>query len=72
MAGRHTSFYYHRAPVLHLCREIGVPVVWDFNDFAERGRYASLVGFKRVRTLWKRLVGGSRRNSASRHGAGVR
>lgn len=41
--------YLGGAAVLHLCKEIGAPVVWDFQDFAKRERYASLIGFKRVR-----------------------
>lgn len=39
------------AEVLDLCKEVGVPVVWDFKDFAERERHRSLIGFERVRTL---------------------
>lgn len=49
--GAHVGVYLGAAAVLHLCKEIGVPVVWDFKDFAERERYASLIGFKRVRPL---------------------
>jgi hypothetical protein len=49
--GAHVGVYLGGAAVLHLCKEIGVPVVWDFKDFAERDRYASLIGFKRVRRL---------------------
>jgi hypothetical protein len=49
--GAHVGVYLGQAAVLHLCKEIGVPVVWEFKDFAERERYASLIGFKRVRPL---------------------
>lgn len=49
--GAHVGLYIGGSAVLHLCKEIGVPVVWDFTDFAARERYASLIGFKRVRTL---------------------
>ena len=49
--GAHVGVYLGGAEVLHLCKEVGVPVVWDFKDFAERERYRSLIGFKRVRTL---------------------
>ena len=48
--GAHVGVYLGGTAVLHLCKEIGVPVVWDFTDFAERERYGSLIGFKRVRT----------------------
>lgn len=34
--------------VLHLCREVGVPVVWSYADFAARPRYARLLGVKRA------------------------
>lgn len=49
--GAHVGVYLGGPEVLHLCKEVGVPVVWDFKDFAERERYRSLIGFKRVRTL---------------------
>ncbi|WP_436770838.1 cell wall hydrolase [Yinghuangia sp. YIM S09857] len=41
----------HVAPgrVLHLCAEVGVPVVWSYDEFAARPRYARLLGIKRVR-----------------------
>lgn len=48
--GAHLGVYIGGGAVLHLCKEIGVPVVWDFSDFAERERYGSLIGFKRART----------------------
>src|SRR5688500_16873205 len=47
--GAHVGVYLGAKTVLHLCKEIGVPVVWDFTDFATRERYRSLIGFKRVR-----------------------
>jgi hypothetical protein len=49
--GAHGGVYIGGAAILHLCKEIGVPVVWTFADFAERERYGSLIGFKRVRPL---------------------
>ena len=49
--GAHVGVSLGGAEVLHLCKEVGVPVVWEFEDFAERERYRSLIGFKRVRTL---------------------
>jgi cell wall-associated NlpC family hydrolase len=47
--GAHVGVYLGANAVLHLCKEIGVPVVWDFEDFAARERYRWLIGFKRVR-----------------------
>ena len=49
--GAHVGVYLGGSEVLHLCKEIGVPVVWDLEDFAQRERYGSLIGFKRVRIL---------------------
>jgi hypothetical protein len=49
--GAHVGVYIGGAAVLHLCKEIGVPVVWGYTAFAARERYASLIGFKRVRTV---------------------
>ena len=49
--GAHVGVYLGGSEVLHLCKEIGVPVVWDLQDFAQRERYGSLIGFKRVRIL---------------------
>jgi len=34
--------------LLHLCREIGVPAVWAWRDFAERDEYREIVGLVRV------------------------
>jgi hypothetical protein len=34
--------------ILHLCHEIGVPVIWPPAMFAARPRYATLIGLKRV------------------------
>lgn len=39
--------------VLHLCREVGVPVVWTYADFAARPRYARLLGIKRVKPVYR-------------------
>lgn len=33
--------------VAHLCREVGRPVIWDLDQFSERPRYQTLLGFKR-------------------------
>ena len=50
-SGAHVGVYLGGAEILHPCKEVGAPVVWDFKDFAERERYRSLIGFKRARTL---------------------
>ncbi|GAA1734962.1 hydrolase [Brachybacterium phenoliresistens] len=34
--------------VLHLCREIGVPALWGWEEFAARERYSVVVGRVRV------------------------
>jgi hypothetical protein len=48
--GAHVGVYLGGTAVLHLCKEIGRPVIWAFTDFAQRERYRSLIGFKRART----------------------
>ncbi len=52
----HVGIVVGKTSVLHLCEEIGRPVVWDFADFAARQRYRTRIGFKRVRTLDPALV----------------
>jgi hypothetical protein len=47
--GAHVGVYIGDVRVLHLCKEVGVPVVWDDSDFAARPAYHR-VGFKRVRS----------------------
>lgn len=37
--------------VAHLCREVGVPVIWPLDEFERRPRYAWLLGAKRPRFL---------------------
>ncbi|MBO2463516.1 hypothetical protein [Actinomadura violacea] len=34
--------------ILHLCAEVGYPVVWSWREFSDRKRYGTLVGIKRV------------------------
>lgn len=34
--------------LLHLCAEVGVPAIWRWQDFAERGRYGQVAGVVRV------------------------
>jgi len=47
--GAHVGVYLGGEEVLHLCKEVGVPAVWDFAQFARQDRYRPRVGFKRVR-----------------------
>lgn len=47
--GAHVGVYLGGGDVLHLCKEVGVPAIWDFDDFAARERYRPRIGFKRVR-----------------------
>jgi hypothetical protein len=37
-----------REQVLHLSQEVGRPAVWSFDDFADRPRYSTIIGYKRV------------------------
>ncbi|MFC9843538.1 hydrolase [Streptomyces sp. NPDC060223] len=46
--GAHVGVVVGEDRVLHLCAEVGRPVVWDLADFAARDRYRTLIGFKRV------------------------
>ncbi|MEU5211163.1 cell wall hydrolase [Streptomyces sp. NPDC020742] len=46
--GAHVGVHLGPDRVLHLCREVGRPVVWRYRDFAARPRYARLLGFKRA------------------------
>ncbi|MYT34290.1 hypothetical protein [Streptomyces sp. MspMP-M5] len=52
--GAHVGVHLGPDRVLHLCREVGRPVVWGYADFAVRARYARFLGAKRV------VPGGSR------------
>ncbi|MEU9125696.1 cell wall hydrolase [Streptomyces sp. NPDC048506] len=46
--GAHVGVHLGPDQVLHLCREVGRPVVWRYADFAVRARYARLLGTKRA------------------------
>lgn len=46
--GAHIAVFVAADRILHLCREVGTPAVWTFAEFAERRRYATLFGAKRV------------------------
>jgi hypothetical protein len=44
----HVAVWMAPGEILHLCHEIGVPVIWPPAMFAARPRYATLIGLKRV------------------------
>jgi hypothetical protein len=46
--GAHVGVWAGRDQVLHLCAEVGRPVLWDMAEFASRPGYRVVVGFKRV------------------------
>lgn len=46
--GAHVGVCVGDDEVLHLCAEVGLPTVWSLANFAERNRYRTLLGFKRV------------------------
>lgn len=48
-SGAHVGVVWGDDEVLHLCAEVGVPVVWPASEFASRERYAQVIGYKRVR-----------------------
>lgn len=45
--GAHVGVVWADDEVLHLCKEVGRPAVWSWQDFADRPRYAVRHGFKR-------------------------
>jgi hypothetical protein len=47
--GAHVGVFVGDERVLHLCHEVGEPVVWSLTEFARRSRYRVVVGIKR----WK-------------------
>ncbi|QKG18707.1 Cell wall-associated hydrolase [Actinomadura verrucosospora] len=46
--GAHVGVCVGDDQILHLCAEVGHPVVWSWQEFAERKRYRTVVGIKRV------------------------
>lgn len=48
--GAHVGVYIGAAKILHLCREVGKPVVWPVREFAAHPEYSTLVGAKRCLT----------------------
>ncbi|MET8246611.1 hydrolase [Streptomyces sp. NPDC005202] len=47
--GAHVGVWTGEDEVLHLCAQVGRPVVWTMAEFAARERYRVLIGVKRVR-----------------------
>ena len=46
--GAHVGVWVAPDQVLHLCAEVGRPVVWTLEEFAQRERYRVLIGAKRT------------------------
>jgi hypothetical protein len=46
--GAHVGLWMGPDEILHLCREVGFPVLWSLGEFAQRPRYATTIGYKRV------------------------
>lgn len=46
--GAHIAVYLAPGEILHLCKEIGRPIVWSEADFAARPNYQVFVGAKRA------------------------
>ena len=55
--GAHVGVFMAPDQVLHLCKEIGTPAIWTWGDFAERTRYATFIGAKRVVAQTSRAPG---------------
>jgi murein DD-endopeptidase / murein LD-carboxypeptidase len=48
--GAHIGVYLGENKVIHLCKEVGFPIVWDMEEFGKRNNYSYFIGAKRV--LW--------------------
>ena len=46
--GAHVGVYVGKRKVLHLCKEVGHPAIWDLSEFEKREPYAYFIGGKRV------------------------
>jgi hypothetical protein len=46
--GAHLAVYLGGERAVHLCKEVGRPVVWELPRFLQRSRYACFIGAKRV------------------------
>jgi hypothetical protein len=45
--GAHCGVVCSETEVIHLCKEVGHPAVWTFEQFSSTNRYGHLVGYKR-------------------------
>ena len=45
--GAHVGLAVAHDEVLHLCKEVGRPALWPWSGFADRPRYAVVIGYKR-------------------------
>lgn len=46
--GAHVAVVLNPDELLHLCREVGHPVIWSWDDFATREQYSHIVGLIRA------------------------
>ena len=46
--GAHAGIWLGDGQILHLCEEVGTPVVWSQDDFDARDSYRTRIGFKRA------------------------
>lgn len=46
--GAHMGVYVGEGSAIHLCKEIGLPVIWKLERFLEEKQYAVFIGAKRV------------------------
>jgi lipoprotein Spr len=62
--GAHVAVYLGRGRAIHLCKAIGRPAVWSFDEFAACDRYRVFVGAKRVRRRRDQAISVTRPYSA--------
>jgi cell wall-associated NlpC family hydrolase len=46
--GAHLGIYVGNNKVLHLCKEIGFPSIWDLKQFESNDKYKIFIGAKRL------------------------
>ncbi len=56
--GAHVAVYLGRGRAIHLSKQVGTPIVWTLEEFAEHERYQVYLGTKRL------IAGGGRRDSS--------
>lgn len=47
--GAHVCLYLGNDRILHLCKEVGYPTVWNFAEFEKRDKYKVFIGAKRAK-----------------------